>query len=300
MIQGRRVAGVPNRLFLLAAASLLAVAGVGASGCSGERNATPGAGASASGSAESSPSSADASRGGAAGTSVPARSDHAPGTVASGADASLSIVTYRVRTMGTMGDIKVAVADSAAGWSFAHAGKRAWDRVDSLMSNWTETSEVARINRDGAAGVIVQPEVAQVIDRALSIGRESGGAFDITVEPLVRLWGFLAGTPHVPSNEQIEAMRQRVGLAQVDFTPSTRGLRFAGPGVHIDLGGIAKGYGVDAAVLDMAAAGARIMMIDLSGNIRTVGLPPGRDHWTIGVRDPKKRWPYFAQLDVDE
>lgn len=213
---------------------------------------------------------------------------------------SLTLVTYRAATMGTVGTITLAVSDSASGWKLARVGKESWDRVDSLMSNWTQTSEVARVNQAGSAGTIVHPEVAGVIERALMIGKESGGAFDITVEPLVRLWGFLGGTPHVPSNERIEELRGRIGMMQVDYTPTTRAIRFASPEVRIDLGGIAKGYGVDAATEELAAAGARTLMVDLSGNLRTVGHPPGREHWTIGIRDPKKRWPYFAQLRIAE
>jgi thiamine biosynthesis lipoprotein len=84
------------------------------------------------------------------------------------------------------------------------------------MTNWTDISEVARLNREATAGpTLVEPEVGSVLQTAARIGRESQGAFDISIEPLVRLWGFLGGTPKVPASEDINEVIKRVGWDHV-------------------------------------------------------------------------------------
>ena len=124
-------------------------------------------------------------------------------------------VTWPTRTMGTYANVTIVTADSAASLPTARLAQRALTRVDSLMSNWTTTSEVARINREAAtATVTVEPEVARVIDASLVLWRASGGAFDITVEPLIRLWGFIGGPKRVPADAEIgrASCRERVSL----------------------------------------------------------------------------------------
>jgi thiamine biosynthesis lipoprotein ApbE len=210
-------------------------------------------------------------------------------------------VTYPVRTMGTLADVVVVTADSAATAPVARIAHRAFARVDSLMSNWTTTSEVARLNRETPAGPTqVHPDVARVLARALRIGRDTGGAMDITVEPLVRAWGFLGGHPRVPSDAEVAAAFAHVGLAKLAFDSTSATLRFLDPGVRVDLGSIAKGYAVDLAADSLRARGIRNACVNVSGNMQLLGSPPGADRWRIGVRDPRNRMPYFARLHLTE
>jgi thiamine biosynthesis lipoprotein len=104
--------------------------------------------------------------------------------------------------MGTWGAVSIVGADSAAVADPALASLLVFHHVDSLMSNWTETSEVARINREAGTGrITIDSEVADVIAKSLEVSRATDGAEDITVEPLVRLWGFLGGKPRVPAKD---------------------------------------------------------------------------------------------------
>ena len=210
-------------------------------------------------------------------------------------------VTYPTRTMGTYANVTVVTADSSASLPLASVAHRVFQRVDSLMSNWTRTSEVARINR-GAADrpVTVQPEVAKVIDASLVLWHESGGAFDITVEPLIRLWGFLGGPKRVPSDAEIAAVLPRVGARQVAFNAKTRMILYKKEGVKIDLGGIAKGYAVDVAADSLRAHGVRDALVDLTGNMVALGHPAGAPHWRIGIRDPRDRVGHFARLTLTD
>jgi thiamine biosynthesis lipoprotein len=208
-------------------------------------------------------------------------------------------VSWTARTMGTYGRIAIVTADSAGSAADAAAGLATFRRVDSLMSNWTTTSEVARINREaGAAPVTVHPEVARVLEASLAIWRESAGAFDITVEPLVRAWGFIGGPRRVPAPAQLAAALARVGADQLQFDRSRRTLRFGREGVRIDLGGIAKGYAVDAVAESLRARHVTNALVDLSGNMVALGAAPGASGWRIGIRDPRDRVPWLGRITL--
>jgi thiamine biosynthesis lipoprotein len=209
-------------------------------------------------------------------------------------------VTFSMRTMGTYANVTIVTADSAAIAPAAGLAQRVFMRVDSLMSNWTTTSEVARLNRECAAGAVhVQPEVARVIGDALEVWRGSEGTFDITVEPLVRAWGFIGGRPHVPPDSVAVAAFRRVGVRQLRFDRAARTLRYDRPGVKIDLGGIAKGYAVDVAAESLRAHGVTDALVDLSGNMFALGHPASAPGWRIGIRDPRDRLPYFARVILE-
>jgi len=210
-------------------------------------------------------------------------------------------VVFRTQTMGTWASLTLVTADSAAVADLAYESLVVLHRVDSLMSNWTNTSEVARINREAVAGeVVVDPEVCDVLDFALRVGRESDGAFDVTVEPLVRLWGFLGGTPRVPTQDEINAALTHTGQEHVVLDPASRSFRITKYGVKIDLGGIAKGYGVDRVAELLRDAGTTDALVDLSGNMVALGNAAGRDGWTVGVRDPSGKREYLARIVLQD
>jgi thiamine biosynthesis lipoprotein len=201
--------------------------------------------------------------------------------------------------MGTYVRVTVVTADSAASAPAAAVALRTFSRVDSLMSNWTTTSEVARLNREAGHGPVeVEPEVALVLARSLDLARQTDGAFDITVEPLVRAWGFLGGRPHVPSDEEAARAFARVGWRRVHFDSVARTVRFEHDSVRIDLGGIAKGYAVAAAAESLRAHGVASALVDLSGNMAAIGHPATAAAWRIGIRDPRDRAPYFARVPL--
>jgi len=210
------------------------------------------------------------------------------------------VVVYPTRTMGTYANIALVTADSAASAPVARIAQSAFYRVDSLMSNWTTTSEVARLNREAVRGTTVHPEVAAVIDSSLHLWRESDHAFDITVEPLVRLWGFIGGHRRVPADSEVAAAFRHVGAQRVHFDRSTRQLRFETDSMKIDLGGIAKGYAVDVAAESLKSHGVTNALVDLTGNMVAIGHPPGAPAWRIGIRDPHDRIRFFARIPLSD
>jgi thiamine biosynthesis lipoprotein len=213
----------------------------------------------------------------------------APAGDASTASAARTI-PFRTRTMGTWGTVNIATTDSVAVADPALASLLVFHHVDSLMSNWTETSEVARINREAGKGTItIDREVADVIARSLDVSQATHGAEDITVEPLVRLWGFLGGTPHVPKREEVTSVLPRIGYQKIRLDAKTPAIALSRDDVRIDLGGIAKGYAVDGAAAVLRKAGVTNALVDLTGNMMAMGSAPGHDGWVVGVRNPASK-----------
>lgn len=214
-----------------------------------------------------------------------------------GAGAADSTWSFSTRTMGTTATLQIAGTDSIATADLAYDALVRFHHVDSLLSNWTEDSEIARVNREAASGwVALNPELRLILNTADTVYRESSGAFDLTIEPLARLWGFLGGTPHVPPKNEVEAILDLVDWQQVHV--EAHRIRFDREGVGLDLGGIAKGYGVDDAASRLDTVKAPSFLLDLSGNMIVRGAPPQRELWRIGIRDPRDLLPHLGTLAV--
>lgn len=162
------------------------------------------------------------------------------------------------------------------------------DRIDRLMSNYKSDSPLSRINREAARHpVAVDPELFDFIAESMRYLHDSDGAFDITVGPLMKAWGFFHGDGRVPSGEELAAARRHVGGAHVILNATTRTIAFDEPGVELDLGGIAKGYAVDRVVAMLKRRGIATALISAGGStIYGLGAPPGRDAWDVTIQDP--------------
>jgi FAD:protein FMN transferase len=162
------------------------------------------------------------------------------------------------------------------------------DRIDRLMSHYRPESPLSRLNRDAAQGpVAVEPELVAFLAECLRYSRESGGAFDVTVGPLMKTWGFFGGEGRLPGEREIAAARERVGYGHVVLDVERSTVRFDRPGVDLDLGGIAKGYAVDRAVGVLARAGIQTALVSAGGStVYAMGAPPGSKGWEIALEDP--------------
>jgi thiamine biosynthesis lipoprotein len=161
-------------------------------------------------------------------------------------------------------------------------------RLDEQMSNYRPESELSVIDREAAQReVIVEPRLFNLIQYALRASQESGGAFDITVGPLMKRWGFFRGQGRVPSPAEISQALKAVGYQHVHLAPERRGIRFDAGGVELDLGGIAKGYAVDQAVEVLRSNGIAAALVSSgTSSIYALGSPPGERGWKVTVRDP--------------
>jgi thiamine biosynthesis lipoprotein len=162
------------------------------------------------------------------------------------------------------------------------------DRIDRLMSHYKADSPLSRINREAAQHpVAVEPELFDFIAEAMRYNRDSDGAFDITVGPLMKAWGFFRGDGRFPSNDTLAAARRHVGAAHVRLDTAARTISFDEPGVELDLGGIAKGYAVDRAVRILRTHSIASALVSAGGStIYGLGAPPHRDAWDVTLQDP--------------
>ncbi len=160
-----------------------------------------------------------------------------------------------------------------------------FDRIDRQMSRYREDSEVSRVNREAADGPVpVSPNLFRVFQKAREVSRLSDGAFDISFGSVGYLYDFRKGQK--PSDEEIESHLARVNYRDVILDPDTQTIEFRKPGIRIDLGGIAKGYAVDAGIELLKAQGIRHARLSAGGDMRLLGDKRGKP-WIVGIRDPR-------------
>jgi len=188
------------------------------------------------------------------------------------------------------------------------AAFREVERLESVLSNWKTDSEVSRLNdRASLEWFRCSPDLYRAVGDALHWAAETGGAFDPTVEPLVRALGLRsegqADDPPPPTGSRTtgpgaapagdarrEALgRLPIGWRHVERRGLTRSVRYDTPGVGLDFGGIGKGIALDAAARVLARHGVRDALLDFGGQVLAVGRPRGSEGWPVGIADPLDR-----------
>ena len=188
--------------------------------------------------------------------------------------------------MGTSVEVQAFGRDEATRRAAIEEAFAAFAEVDRLMSNYRDDSELALLNRRAAIEVVgISEPMFAVLDAARRVSSASNGAFDITVGPLVRLWGFHDKTPHVPTAAELATVRPLVDYRNVLLDAGHRTAHFTRPGIEIDLGGIAKGFAVEVAA-DVLRRRGLSGFIDAGGNQYLLGTPPGKRTWTVGIKNP--------------
>jgi FAD:protein FMN transferase len=201
--------------------------------------------------------------------------------------------------MGTSVSIEAYGADETLRRAAIAEAFEAVAEVDRLMSNYRDDSELARINHGAAsAAVRVSDPMLSVLRAAQEVSVRSEGAFDVTVGPLVRLWGFHDRLPHVPTPAELEHIRPLVGPGNMLIDPVAHTVHFARDGVELDLGGIAKGFAVELAAGVLRRHGLA-GFIDAGGNQFLLGQPPGKKTWKVGIKNPDSPDRLLGVLDVD-
>jgi FAD:protein FMN transferase len=215
------------------------------------------------------------------------------------APASAGGVRFGGATMGTTYTVKIARPTLAPAQIEAiHADvQTALDNIDHGMSLYRGESELRRFNARPAGLVSVSEDFFTVLREAEAVAAWSGGAFDPTVAPLVNAWGFGAGprAAVVPSEGELATLRKTVGFSGLRLDPARRSATKAHDTLALDFGGIAKGYGVDAAARALMAHDVEHFMIEAGGEVRTQGLNQAGRPWSIGIEQPDA-WPRRARL----
>jgi len=172
----------------------------------------------------------------------------------------------------------------------------AFDRIaylEDVMSDYRPTSELMRLSsRAGGVVVPVSNEMLFVLARSQELARRSGGAFDVTVGAVVKLWRKARKAGAMPPHDELEAARKLVGWRKVHIDVNAKKVRLDTPGMQLDLGGIAKGYACDEAIRVLKEHRISSALVEMGGDIVVSGPPPGKKGWEIDVAnatDPAKK-----------
>ncbi len=172
------------------------------------------------------------------------------------------------------------------------AADAAFDEVrqlDELLSNYKPGSEWSEVNRRAAEGPMkISPELFRVLSACVTYSKESEGAFDITVGPLMKVWGFYKGTGHLPHRAEVQAAMTRVGYRHMHLNAAAQTVWFDRAGVEMDPGGIGKGYAVDRMVDVLQKNGIQTALVAGSGSsIYGLGAPPDEPRgWKVDIKSP--------------
>lgn len=152
------------------------------------------------------------------------------------------------------------------------------ERIENMLSSYKDDSEISRLNRIGR--IEASPEALFVIKKAGEFWRETAGAFDVTVAPLLELWGFRDGNYRVPERSEIKEALELIGFDKVKISGNI--IEFKIKGVKIGLGAIAKGYAVDRAIRELRLAGIKSALINAGGDIYCLGDKFGKP-WRVAI-----------------
>ena len=176
-------------------------------------------------------------------------------------------------------------------------------RLEALLSEWRDDSEVGRINAQAGSWVTVGPETLEVIEKGLWAGRVSEGVFDITFQAMSGLWKFGSAQekhPKLPSAAAVAAARKHVDYRRVEVSETEHQVR-VGKDQKLGLGGIAKGYIVDRAARVLRDAGLDSFLVQAGGDLYGAGHKPDGSHWVSGIQDPRgPQGEYFATIELED
>ncbi len=164
-------------------------------------------------------------------------------------------------------------------------------RLDMMLSNYAPASEWSKVNRLAAERPVpVSQELFDLLSSCVEFGRQSEGSFDITVGPLMRVWGFYKGSGRLPSKAEISQAEASVGYQNIVLDAANRTVSFRKAGVDIDPGGIGKGYAVDKMIEKLKERGIKSALVSAGGSsIYGLGAPPNDTAgWTVRIRHPRK------------
>ena len=168
------------------------------------------------------------------------------------------------------------------------AAREAKERLQALDALWSATSEgsdVVRLNSGAGEAVALAPETMRLLRLSEVVREETKGALDVTLLPLLKLWGFSGGVHRVPTAEEIEAARALTGAGKLKLDEAAGTARLE-KGSSVELGAVAKGYAGELVAAELKSRGMRSALLDLGGNIETVGAREGGTPWRVGLRNP--------------
>ena len=184
-----------------------------------------------------------------------------------------------------------------------NAAKSVITSMDSMLDPELETSTTYAINHAEGASVVVPGQVARMLNTAQAVYKQSGGALDLTIYPLIKRWGFVDGKYYVPTDEEISSDLVKRCFDKLTLTsfPSSGTYMVQMPsGGELSFASVAKGCASDNAIEAMRQAGVESGIISLGGNVQTLGLKPDGSKWTVAIQDPNNTSSYVGVINVGE
>ena len=197
-------------------------------------------------------------------------------------------------------------------------------RLDALLSTGSEDSEISRLNaRSGSspaadsgsnaaeaetvsaaagdtAAFTLSTDSAALMKESLALYRDTAGAFDVTIYPMMKLWGFTSGEYRVPSDDEIRETLSLVGSDAIAFDEASRSVTFSEEGTEIDFGGIAKGY-TSGRIMDIFREnGVKSGIVSLGGNVHALGLKPDGSRWNVAIRSPENDGSFLGIVEAED
>ena len=193
-------------------------------------------------------------------------------------------------TMGTTYSIKIKTADAAVNKEKIRADiEKILLEINQKMSTYIVDSELSVINFSNSLDSnLISDDLFKVISHANTISKTTNGAFDITVGPLVNLWGFGPNKSEnkIPSNEEIELIKKNIGYKKIYLNKETTSIKKLHPDLYVDLSGIAKGFAVDKIALYLNSYNLENYLVEIGGELIAKGTNEDNEVWQIGIENP--------------
>ncbi len=168
-------------------------------------------------------------------------------------------------------------------------------RIDNMLKRSNPDSEIYKINENGKA--MVSYETANLINSAVDISKKTNGAFDISITPVIDLWGFYDKKYDVPNNKNLSETLKKVNYKNITIENNIVSLK---NGMKIDLGGIAKGFTSDKIMEIFKKNNITSGLVSLGGNVQAFGKKPNKEKWKIGVQNPDDESSYIGTLEIED
>lgn len=209
--------------------------------------------------------------------------------------------TFEGQTMGTSFSIKLVGTDldEERLKALRILVEDTLQNVDKKMSTYRPDSELSQFNRMNTMEPFrISADMLSVFQHALEISVLTNGAFDVTVGPMVDAWGFgpLDEPTRLPTEDDIESLKSQVGYQKLEINVTEKTIRKLSPMLTCDLSGIAKGYAVDQVSDLLSAEGIESYLVEVGGEVRTLGFSERGDHWYVGIERPALGPPSIQHL----
>ncbi len=209
-------------------------------------------------------------------------------------DKSAKVEFFSMNTINTI-EVRGPEAEEAA-----NAGRDEVYRLERLLSRTDPGSEIFMVNAAEGEWTEVSEETFNLIRTAIRYCGETDGAFDLTVAPVMDLWGFTGGEHRVPDDAEILSVLDRIGYEHVLLDEAKSSVKLEIPGMSLDLGAVAKGYAGDCVIKIIQQFDVKSALINLGGNVTVFGSKPDGNGFRVAIKDPEDPEVYLGVLELKD